>query len=79
MRIIPKKFRNSGESLGLEYPYICAPLWVIWNRHTGQIVHIQDPDRYVVQSIECREKCRELNGLPNQYDPLINALHDMEP
>lgn len=79
MRTIPKKFRNNGESLGLEYPYICAPLWVIWDRHSGKIVHIQEPYGSYSDAIRCRDKCRELNGLANEHDPMMNTLHDMEP
>lgn len=75
--IIPKKFRNSGASLGLEYPYICAPLWLIWDRHTGKIVHIEEPHAVLAQ-YRCQDKCTKLNGL-GEHDVSINVLHDMEP
>lgn len=78
MRTVPKKFRNVGESLGLEYRFVCGPLWVVWDRHTGIIVHVEEPAGVLTDS-RCRRKCRELNGLRDEYDPAINALHDMEP
>ena len=79
MRVIPKHLRNVGESFGLEYPYICRALYLVWDRHTGKIVHIEHSGNPNGDEIRGRKKCRELNSLGDEYDAEVNALHDMEP
>ena len=79
MNRIPRELRNVGESLGLEYPYVCRALWLVWDRHTGEIAHIEHTGHGPRDAAACRDKCREMNGLPHTHDPAINVLHDLEP
>jgi hypothetical protein len=77
--IIPEHFRNCGASLGLQYSYIYAhdlQNWIIWHRHTGEIVYIEEEPNLIVAEYKCSDKCHELNGL-NPY-PTQDILNDME-
>ena len=79
---IPQKHRNCGESAGLEFPYICRALWLVWHRKTGAIAHVEEGMGPVHDATRCRAKCRELNGLGElsaAEQAEINAMHDMEP
>lgn len=80
--IIPAQFRNCGASYGLEYPYIHAhdlAQWIIWHRHTGEIVHIEDDPHPVFGPQKCTKKAHELNGVPEFPDPETLAAIDATP
>lgn len=83
---ILKHFRNNDNSWGLEWPYIfgqpdATQRWMIWHRHTGEIVHVE-PQKFdsVVQEHLCAEKSREINGIVETAAGIaaVNAAHDAE-
>lgn len=80
--IIPEHFRNCGGSLGLQYPYICAhdlEQWIIWHRHTGEVVYIETEPNPCLAESACDAKCHELNGLDPWPDAETIAAIDATP
>lgn len=81
MTVVPEEIRNVGESYGLEYPYVCRSVWMVWHRETGEIVHFEWNDHPILDEALCRERCRQLNGLGDETPEevaAINSLHDAE-
>jgi hypothetical protein len=77
--IIPETFRNCGASLGLDYPYIFAhdlANWIIWHRHTGEIVHVETEPNSCIAEHQCSDKCHQLNGL--EPWPSAEVLADID-
>lgn len=79
--IVPVQFRNCGGSFGLEYPFIYGhdlANWLIWNRHTGEIVHIEGEPNPALAEHACSKRCEELNAVPPIDAETIAAI-DMTP
>ncbi len=72
--LIPSQFRNSGYSMGLEYPFIYnmeheGVRWRVWNRDTGEIHSFVDEKFPILNENRAYRKACELNGLnPNVCD-----------
>ena len=80
--IVAEVFRNCGASWGLEYPYIHAHdlrNWIIWHRHTGEVVYVETETNPTVAKLLCEKKCRALNGLSDFVDPETLAEIDNTP
>jgi hypothetical protein len=79
--IIPEQFRNCGASLGLQFPYIFAHDlhdWIIWNRHTGEVVHVEPGS--ITAEYQCSDECHRRNGLdPSHTDGETLAAIDATP
>lgn len=79
--VILPHFRNNGYSSGLQYPYIYGNIngqWVIWHRHTGEVVYIETSKFPALHQYRVIEECDRRNDI-GKHDPAINVLHDMEP
>ncbi|MGY3582187.1 hypothetical protein ACVIGB_000888 [Bradyrhizobium sp. USDA 4341] len=79
--IIPAQFRNDGRSFGLDYPFIYAndlAQWLIWNRHTGEVVYLEDEANPALAEDICRKRCEQLNAVPPITAELI-AAYDATP
>lgn len=79
--IIPAQFRNNGYSAGLHYPYIYGKVvgdqWIIWHRHSGEVVYIEESKFPASHEYRVREESDRWNKI-GPHDPAINVLHDME-
>ena len=79
--IVPAEFRNNGGSFGLEYPFIYGhdlANWLIWHRHTGEIVHIENEPNPALAEHVCRRRCEEMNAVPPMSAETLAAI-DMTP
>ncbi len=71
--VIKKRLRNNGYSLGLEFPYIYykhgQSQWIVWHRHTGEVVYISPSENIYEAEKQASNECHRLNGLdPNHVD-----------
>ena len=74
-RRIARRWRNHGESLGLEFPYLAGkePVgerWRVWHRHTGEVVFVADERPAILNQYRARAKSEELNK-PPPFNPAI--------
>lgn len=82
--IVPKQFRNCGGSYGLEFLYIFGNVgnsqWIIWHRHTGEVVYIASGKYPNMYEYECRDECQRRNGLkPNTVSQsVLNEIDAQE-
>jgi hypothetical protein len=79
--IIPPQFRNDGRSFGLDYPLIYGNdlvQWLVWNRHTGEIVYLEDEANPALAEHACRQRCEQMNAVPPVTEVLL-AAYDATP
>jgi hypothetical protein len=80
--IVPSQFRNCGGSYGLEYPYIFANVagqYIIWHRHSGEVVYIETSKFPALHQYRCAEECQRRNGLrPNTVSAEVLAEIDAQ-
>lgn len=77
--IIPQEFRNHGRSFGLEYPFIYAndlAQWLIWNRHTGEVVYLEEESNPALAEHRCSRRCEEMNAVPAMDAETIAAIDE---
>jgi hypothetical protein len=70
---------NHGRSFGLQYPLIYGLIderWTVWNRHTGEVVYIEDERNPALAESACSKKCEELNRVPAMDAETIQAIDD---
>lgn len=88
-RIVPKRFRNVGHSLGLEFPYVFGSLpggdWCVWHRHTGLVVYVANealyrPDQHdIFNQRAAQRECYRLNGVSEFPSAEVLAEIDATP
>lgn len=84
--IVPLHFRNTGNSYGLEYPYIFAKVgrrWVVWHRDTGSVAWVNGDGKFsdALHRYDAEKACRQLNHMTEptaEQRAAINAAHDEE-
>ncbi len=77
MLMVGQNILNHGKSFGLEYPLIYGKIderWTIWNRHTGEVVYVEDEPNPALAEHVCSKKCEEMNKVPPMDAATIEAI-----